>query len=52
MALTLKFLVFRVVDIKSKDLIILDGGINMVGSDDFDFFIFRPLICPIRPKKK
>ncbi len=31
-------LVFRIVDVKSKDLVILDGGINMVGSDDFDYF--------------
>ncbi len=45
------FLVFRVVDVKEKDIVILDGGINMVGSDDYDYF-YIPAINLSQPAKR
>jgi diaminopimelate decarboxylase len=43
-------LVFKIVDVKSKDLVILDGGINMVGSDDYDYF-YIPALNLTHPAK-
>lgn len=44
-------LVLRVMDLKRPDLAILDGGVNMVGYELFEFFYY-PTVNLTRPAKK